>query len=66
MSDELYQIIGRKQTELEVMHKEYDTLLRIVDSMTRGELPLDCVRADLAARCCRVKQEPENDGDSSE
>ncbi len=51
---EMYESIGRKQTELDRLNAEYDRLLSIAAQIASGEISQDRVRIDLAARAWTV------------
>lgn len=50
MSDNLYEVIGRKQAELETMHAEYNKLLSVLHGVVTGVLKAENVTVNLEGR----------------
>ena len=52
---EMFAAIGRKQTELDNLHVEYNRLLSVLGSIAAGDVSADRVRVDLVARTWAVE-----------
>ena len=54
MNENLYEIIGRKQADLEALNTEYDKLLGVLSQVISGEIEAQRVSVDLQARSWSV------------
>lgn len=52
--DALYTIIGRKQVELDALHREYDALLGVLSEVVTGTIAPARVTVDRVARTWAV------------
>lgn len=60
MNENLYEMLGRKQAELEGLNIEYNRLLAVLGQVVSGEIERGRVLVDLAARTWTVgAKEPE-------
>ncbi len=56
--DELYAAIGRKQLDLDALHREYDALLGVLAEVASGAIALSRVAVDRSARTWTVAPPP--------
>lgn len=47
---QLYELLGRKQADLEALHREYDRVLALLSHVLSGDVHGSRVRVDLAGR----------------
>lgn len=59
MSDELYAVIGRKQSELDALNVEYDSLLAVLSAVADGSIATARVSVDLKARSWAITEDPD-------
>ncbi len=55
----MYAAIGRKQTELDTMHTEYNNLLSVLSQVKDGKIGVDRVMVDLDRRVWAIAPEAE-------
>lgn len=63
--NDVYEMFGRKQAELESMHSEYNRLLIVLHSVLNGELESGRVSVDLEKRAWKIEEAEEKE-DSQE
>lgn len=56
--DTLFASIGRKQTQIEIDHTEYNNLLLVLSRVVSGDIPKEDVIVDLNNRSWKIEPRP--------